>query len=395
MFNQKRDILVFFLCILFFWQCGKAPSDETEVAAIHSDAWERSCGIGFDFDTTHKICVTNYEILGPFTPYLIETCKSLANGTSNAQERATRQKICQNIAVWEKKWGLQVLKFAANKQASDPYCLPGTQRDKKTRLCMNGDDVYGPFASWMIKKCEKYYRDMVCEYNRWSRKMAEDILDAGPTGVPKSAKGTAARPASNGTTVGNGVVRLKSAPYLCQRDNEISPAGSCQATSAMMAANALGKTGGFRNPDDMMRRFGREWLKETGTVASALREMGLKGTQFFAKGSESQIKAAIRSGFPVILQLCSTNSGHFINIIGYDSKGWIVNDPYGRWNGGVYACYSGFPDDGLSIGASFPFDTRCEGQTGGKGIHYSYGNIRRAAAEYNTDGKYWITIVKP
>ena len=101
---------------------------------------------------------------------------------------------------------------------------------------------------------------------------------------------------------------------------------------------------------------------------------GFKGT-FSQTASIQTIKGHIDAGRPVIVQGWFTKSGHIMVITGYDSKGWIVNDPAGLW-ARCYAC--GYPARTAS---------------NGKGARYSYAAMEDAATDPGRPNSYWITVL--
>jgi peptidoglycan hydrolase-like protein with peptidoglycan-binding domain len=81
----------------------------------------------------------------------------------------------------------------------------------------------------------------------------------------------------------------------------------------------------------------------------------------------AEVKAWIDRGKPCITHGWFTQSGHIICIIGYNSNGWIVHDPYGEWH-----------KDG--------YDT----QKSGANLLYSYAMMKDVCGP---DGDLWIHYV--
>jgi hypothetical protein len=78
-------------------------------------------------------------------------------------------------------------------------------------------------------------------------------------------------------------------------------------------------------------------------------------------------KTHLSGGNPLVAHGYFTRSGHIIAIIGYNSKGWIVQDPFGEW----YA-------EGYDTSRS------------GAGLTYSYEMMQRVCGY---DGDLWLHFV--
>ncbi|WP_199321853.1 C39 family peptidase [Leptolyngbya sp. FACHB-321] len=84
-------------------------------------------------------------------------------------------------------------------------------------------------------------------------------------------------------------------------------------------------------------------------------------------GHWKDIKPWLNKGNPVIVHGDFTARGHIVVIIGYNARGWIVNDPYGEWF-----------SDGYDTNAS------------GAGLTYSYGMMERIC---HPSGDLWVHYV--
>jgi uncharacterized protein YvpB len=131
----------------------------------------------------------------------------------------------------------------------------------------------------------------------------------------------------------NGEVLLD-VPYFSQLDNKMYPYGSCNVTSIAMAMAYLGLSAS--GPDQLEDEI-QMWVESNGLsrhspqhLAEAVKGFGFKDT-FVDNANFDEVKAWLRKGFPVVVHGYFTSSGHIVTLVGYNSKGFIVNDPYGEW----------------------------------------------------------------
>ena len=135
----------------------------------------------------------------------------------------------------------------------------------------------------------------------------------------------------------------------------------------------LAKYGWSGMPDDITRIYGRFTAQSPGGLANVFNLMAsdaglsVRATAV-TNGSLSQLRAELAAGRPVIIHGYFT-SGHVIVVTGFDSNGYYVNDPAGRWN---EVFRGGYP-------------TVCSG-TEGRGIYYSKAAFEAAVA--SSDGGY-------
>lgn len=154
---------------------------------------------------------------------------------------------------------------------------------------------------------------------------------------------------------------LSKFPYFSQLDNARNPYGSCNVTSISMCLSYLGIVGnGNGQLEDQMydRCAAKSWSRHDPFALKKLAESypGVKD-ELTTRGKVSDIIGAIDKGKPCVLHGYFTKFGHIIVVKGYDSKGLIVNDPYGEWMASGY-------------------DT----QKTGEGLNYSYKMIARVCS---------------
>ena len=80
-----------------------------------------------------------------------------------------------------------------------------------------------------------------------------------------------------------------------------------------------------------------------------------------------ELRAMLDDGDPVVVHGFWTSAGHIVVLVGYDSTGWIVNDPAGDW-------YRGY------------------GNGGGEAVHYPYGSTWDN--DLSWDGDIWWSTAR-
>ncbi|MCT7975896.1 C39 family peptidase [Laspinema olomoucense] len=168
-------------------------------------------------------------------------------------------------------------------------------------------------------------------------------------------------------------------PYKCQRDNAYNPDGSCNVTSIAMCLEYLKiprkhSQGQFEDElyqyalDQGLSRHDGEHL------AQIVRDYGAKDN-FITTATIEQVKDWLCDGNPVVIHGYFTYpSGHIIVGVGYDSKGFIVHDPYGEWFAQGYD-------------RNDPYGHNEKG----KFLHYSYGLIKDTCIP---DGHFYVHFIK-
>lgn len=179
------------------------------------------------------------------------------------------------------------------------------------------------------------------------------------------------------TTLGS---KLLSTPYFSQRDNIVygndMPWRTCFSSSCAMLAVTV-KPGCVTGDDDYIAKR-RKYGDSTSASAQVkcLNSLGIKA-RFITNGTNDLIKKQIDRGIPVPCGIlhhgpasAPTGGGHWICVVGYNSSGFIVNDPWGQINhiNGTYT------------------------KTDGKHVHYDYELFDiRWTVERANDG--WAIVV--
>jgi uncharacterized protein YvpB len=274
------------------------------------------CPAGFSFDATYRLCVSATEAVGPFTVQMINTCK--ANGGGSACDGG--------------RWGVS---FARSIRGTGT-CMPGAVVDSSIAACVEGTNAFGVFTVSQVNACKAAGGGPACETMR----VARSILP---------------RVTANPLTV----------PYFYQYNNFYEPSATCGLTSAAMLLNYYSKG---VTPDGLYTRFGKAQGQSPEGLASIYSQYGLV-SRSTRTGTEAMIKRQIDAGRPVVVHGWFTD-GHILVIIGYNSTGFVVNDPSGLW-AGCYKC--GYPN---------------RTSTNGRGITYSYSSMRTAIS---VDGDIWLS----
>lgn len=133
-------------------------------------------------------------------------------------------------------------------------------------------------------------------------------------------------------------------PYFYQYNNAYSPSSTCGNTSAAMLLQSRGSA---RTPDQLTVAYGRGQGQSPESLAAMYRWEGFQA-DYGRAGTRSQLQGLLDDGNPVVVHGFWTGPGHIAVIVGYDEKGWIVNDPAGDW-------YLGY------------------GASSGRAVHYPFG----------------------
>lgn len=167
-------------------------------------------------------------------------------------------------------------------------------------------------------------------------------------------------------------VQLK-VPYLSQLDNVENPYGSCNVTSIAMALMYLGIK--QQHPGKQFEDELQDWMAARGLDRHSPNDLVklviAYGAQdkFKTNATIDDVKNWLAQGNPAVTHGYFTSSGHVICLLGYNEKGFIVNDPYGEW----------FADG---------YDRNdYKNEQKGKALTYSYSMIQRTCM---TDGQFWV-----
>ncbi|MBL8685498.1 MAG: C39 family peptidase [Myxococcales bacterium] len=291
------------------------------------------CPAGTSFDATYKFCASATEAVGPFSAAMVARCIASGGGTD---------------ACRSDRWQLGFARSIRGTAA----CPPGATPDAaSSNHCREGDDVFGPFTYAEVDACKSRGGGAVCEGYRWH---ASFVRGATSTPGPMMMGGGS----NNPITV----------PYFYQYNNANEPGGTCGVTSAAMVLGFFGQT---VTPDQLYTRYGKPSGQSPSSLVGLYERHGLRGAYTY-NGTEAMIRAQIDAGRPVITHGYFTGAGHVLVIVGYDSTGFFVNDPAGRWRGCVRCGYAGTSTS-----------------TNGLRAHYDYASFRAAAAP---DGNYWLSV---
>ena len=148
-------------------------------------------------------------------------------------------------------------------------------------------------------------------------------------------------------------------PYFCQNTNYYRPSATCGNTSLAMALSyVLNKS---VTPDYLYsynyQKFGYRMANSRYRFADVAKSLGAHGSKA-AILTESQMKSELDKGNVLVMQGKFTNSyGHIVLVIGYNSTGFVVHDPFGKWKGsytgsGYYKC-SGSNATGKNVTYSY------------------------------------------
>lgn len=145
-------------------------------------------------------------------------------------------------------------------------------------------------------------------------------------------------------------------PYKSQLDNQENPTGSCNVTSIAMVLEFYGvkkRTGAGQLEDELYRELERRgWSRhqpqDLQAIANEYGKPGVKD-EFTTAASLDEIRAHLAAGNPVVVHGYFTAFGHIVVLVGYNSNGFLVHDPYGEWTPGGYIRNWDKPDAGKYI----------------------------------------------
>jgi uncharacterized protein YvpB len=137
-------------------------------------------------------------------------------------------------------------------------------------------------------------------------------------------------------------------PHYSQRDNLFRMGQTCNVTCCAMIIrffypNLKTKQYG-QLEDELLKYCERQWGKESiyyhDNLVRLLEVYGVRSV-FSTNTPFTKVREHLASGNPAIYSGRFTRSGHIICLIGYDEKGFIVNDPWGEWYSTGYQNKSG------------------------------------------------------
>ncbi|MEE3718987.1 C39 family peptidase [Tumidithrix elongata RA019] len=163
--------------------------------------------------------------------------------------------------------------------------------------------------------------------------------------------------------------KVLSVPYFSQRDNPRDPFVTCNVTSISMVLyyHGIRSRSGGQLEDELYQwiidRYGANARSDNSVLAQLYNAYGFGGG-FGTSRTWAQITAEISANRPVVIGGYFTHGGHIICLIGYDTKGYIVNDPYGD-------ALSGYTQtEGASLNYSFAYMQDMCGADGDVWAHF-------------------------
>lgn len=161
-------------------------------------------------------------------------------------------------------------------------------------------------------------------------------------------------------------------PYLNQRDNKYEPSSTCNVTCVAMILKYFDKEPSI-NKGLQLEDLLYEKLREAGKqktlhshLSELINEFGINNN-FTTTARIEDVKNHIKKGFPVIISGNFTRSGHIIVVSGLDSRGLIINDPFGE-----------------VLGKSYKYANKS-----GEQLHYSYELIEWACSQTAGKERIW------
>jgi uncharacterized protein YvpB len=159
-------------------------------------------------------------------------------------------------------------------------------------------------------------------------------------GQPQALQNASAASAPAGQVVKNGDEVKLGMPYLSQLDNIYHPSGSCNATSIAMALMFLGVKQKNASEKDLGNEIfaQMEGLAHLGipgappVMIEMVQRYG-KSDNFEGNASDDAIKKWLSDGKPIVIHGDFTGPGHIVAVSGFNSQGFLVHDPWGKFMG--------------------------------------------------------------
>ncbi len=164
-------------------------------------------------------------------------------------------------------------------------------------------------------------------------------------------------------------------PYYDQLDNSDNPYGSCNVTSLAMVLTYLGAKRlhpDIRFADELDEYCDSHSLDrhEPTDLVKVVKAYGCQD-KFSKTASFEEVKDWLIGGNPAIVHGYFTSGGHIVCLIGYNSDGFVVNDPYGE------IMYN-------------PFHSYYDIYASGAGLTYSYNMIYNTCC---TNNEFWVHFI--
>jgi uncharacterized protein YvpB len=158
-------------------------------------------------------------------------------------------------------------------------------------------------------------------------------------------------------------------PYFSQRDNPRFYWSTCNVTSVAMVFYYYGvrSSWGGQLEDELLQwcfnNYGQGSETEHAVLSQLIRAYGFN-TSFSTTRRWSEVKNELINKRPVVLAGDYTATGHVLTVIGYNSQGWIVNDPWGD-------AYTGYSNtEGRKLLYSYGYTDQMSGPDGNVWAHF-------------------------
>lgn len=158
-------------------------------------------------------------------------------------------------------------------------------------------------------------------------------------------------------------------PYFSQRDNPRFYWSTCNVTSIAMIFAYYGVRSywGGQLEDELLEwcfnNYGQGSETDHSVLSALIRAYDFE-TSFSTTREWSEVKNELNNGRPVVVAGDFTASGHILTAIGYSSKGYIVNDPWGN-------ALTGYSDtEGTRLTYPYDYMDRVAGPNGGVWAHF-------------------------
>lgn len=119
------------------------------------------CAAGFSFDSSHQLCVSASEAVGPFPRAMIDRCKQFVANRADGSNSCETTPDGRPATRWAK-----TLAIDSRKATLQGACVRGTTFDASLGYCSDGGNLYGPFSKDDVAFCKSLGGGATCETNR-------------------------------------------------------------------------------------------------------------------------------------------------------------------------------------------------------------------------------------
>mgnify|MGYP001176373151 CR=1 FL=1 len=144
----------------------------------------------------------------------------------------------------------------------------------------------------------------------------------------------------------NNVQQSINVPYYNQYDNKHYPYSTCQNTSIAMILSHFQSD---IHPDTIFNRWGKDMAQSPSGLNYIYKHYASSSSiNTYTNASPEDLRNALSQGYIAIVHGYFTTYGHVLVVRSFDSQGYHVNDPAGKWSGCFKCGYTSGVYDGVT-----------------------------------------------